>query len=203
MIFAAGDGQWVGLRGRRCRRLPRGRGRTNSGEPAGPPARHSGQPRKGIVVANGQTGKRSRANWVATNAVILALGLWGSWIAWTTASPFEARPRPRELPQEYVLLTCSLLCLYAAALIGGWLVSRTRVRAPGARSPLPVLSGAVTLYGLIATATFALATASEWSLAAVLPLGLMAYFHIHMARSVRGAGAGQGDADVQASTGAV
>ncbi|WP_131885825.1 hypothetical protein [Dietzia cinnamea] len=61
----------------------------------------------------------------------------------------------------------------------------------------------MTLYGLIATTIFALSTASEWSLAAVLPLGLMVYFHIHIARSVRGAGAGQGDADVQASTGAV
>ena len=153
-------------------------------------------------MSNGQTGEHSTANWVATAAVILALGLWGSWLAWTTASPFEAHPRPSELPQEYVLLTCSLLCLYAAALTGGWLISRTRVRAPGARSPLSLLTGAVTLYGLIATAIFALSTASEWSLAAVLPLGLMVYFHIHIARSVRGAGAGQGDADVTAGTGA-
>ena len=203
MIFAVGDDRWVGLRGRRCRRLPVSRVPTNSGEPPGPPARPTGQPRKGIVVANGQTGNHSTANWVATTAVILALGLWGSWLAWTTASPLEPQPRPSELPQEYVLLACSLLGLCAAALIGGWLISRTRVRAPGARSPLFLLTGAVTLYGLIATTIFALSTASEWSLAAVLPLGLMVYFHIHIARSVRGAGAGQGDADVQASTGAV
>ncbi|AWH91294.1 hypothetical protein [Dietzia lutea] len=155
-------------------------------------------------MANGQTGKYSTANWVATIVVILALGLWGSWLAWSTASPFEARPRPTELPLEYVLLTCSLLCLYSAALIGGWLASRTRVRAPGARSPLSVLTGAVTLYGLIVSAIFALSTPSEWSLAAVLPLGLMAYFHVHMARSARGeGGAARGDAEVTAGTGTV
>ena len=155
-------------------------------------------------MSNGQTGEHSTANWVATAAVILALGLWGSWLAWTTASPFEAHPRPSELPQEYVLLTCSLLCLYAAALVGGWLVSRTRVPAPRTRSSLSLLTGAVTLYGLIAAAIFALSTASEWSLAAVLPLGLMAYFHIHMARSARGeGGAAQGDAEVAAGAGVV
>lgn len=203
MIFAVGDDQWVGLRGRRCRPLPRSWVPANSAEPSGPPARPTGQPRKGIVVANGYTGKHSTANWVATTAVILALGLWGSWLAWSTASPFEARTRPDELPQEYVLLTCSLLGLYSAALIGGWLVSRTRVRAPGARSPLSVLTGAVTLYGLIATATFALSTASEWSLAAVLPLGLMAYFHVHMARSVREDRAAQSDAELTAGPGTV
>lgn len=155
-------------------------------------------------MATGQTGRRTTANWVATTAVILAPGLWGSWLAWSTASPFDTHVRPNELPQEYVLLTCSLLCLYAAALIGGWLVSRTRLRSPGARSPLSLLTGVVTLYGLIATAIFALSTASEWSLAAVLPLGLMAYFHIHMARSARGeGGVAQGDAEATVGAGAV
>lgn len=151
----------------------------------------------------GRTGKHSTANWVATVVVILALGAWGSWLAWTTAAPFEGLTRPNELPQEYVLLTCSLLCLYAAALNGGWLVSRTAVRAPGTRSPLSLLTGAVTVYGLIATATFALSTASEWSLAAVLQVGLMAYFHVHMARSTGEGGAVQDDAEATAVTGAV
>lgn len=155
-------------------------------------------------MASSQTGKHSSANRVGSIVVILLLGLWGSWQAWSASSPFGAGPASSGSPTEYVLLACSLLCLYAAALIGGWWVSRMRPLAPGARPPMSILVGAVTLYGSIATAIFAWSTASEWSLAAALPLGLMAYVHVHMAGSLHGeAGAGRGDAEVPAGSGTV
>lgn len=133
-----------------------------------------------------QTGQYSTTYWVVTVVVILGSGLWASWFAWTTAAPFEPRLRPAGLPQEYLLLTCSLLALYGAAQLGGWLVGRTRDVAREARRPSTIMTGAVTIYGLIASAVFAVSTASEWSLAAVLPLGLMAYLHVLMVRSARG-----------------
>ncbi|MCT2109921.1 hypothetical protein HMPREF3086_02815 [Dietzia sp. HMSC21D01] len=137
-------------------------------------------------MAAGQTGGSSTANWAASVAVTLLLGLWGSWLAWSAASPLGNGPTPRELPQEYILLTCSLLALYGAALMGGWLISRGRGVGRWKRSPLTVLSALVTGYGLIATAVFAISTSSEWSLAAVLPLALMASMHFHLFRSARG-----------------
>lgn len=148
-----------------------------------------------------RTGERSDVYWVVTVVVILVPGLATSWLAWSIATPFRARLREAGLPQEYVLLTCSLLCLYGAALVGGWVARRNRLGERWALSPVTGPIGAVTLYGLIAASVFALSTASEWSLAAVLPLGLVAYFHLHWSRSARAEGGSSRDGAPSASGG--
>lgn len=133
---------------------------------------------------------------------MLGMALWASWVAWSTAAPLGDGLTPRESPQEFVLLTCSLLCFYGAAMIGGWLLSRTR--AVGKRLPFMLLPSVVTGYGLIAAVVFALSTASAWSLAAVLPLALMAYMHVNLRRSAPGkADSASGDMHSAAGTATV
>lgn len=140
-----------------------------------------------------QVGERSTTYWIVSVLIMLIPGLGVSWLAWSVAAPFELRLRPGGLPEEYLLLTCSLLCLYCVALVGGWVVIRNGEGRRGASVAGAMAIGAVTLYGVIAALVFALSTGSEWSLAAVLPLGLIAYFHVQLFRSGRGSDASSGE----------